>query len=106
MLRFLRSERYFAFELFIFIRALQSSVAGLAVTVLVQDKLCLNVYRQSADFCRRIGEHNETLLAAESDHIRDRILADSTLFGNYRYVICWELQESGKLKPNFSFFFV
>ncbi|KAH9407257.1 hypothetical protein TYRP_012807 [Tyrophagus putrescentiae] len=54
---------YLAFEFFIFIRALQSSVAGLAVTVLVQDKLCLNVYRQSADFCRRIGEHNGTLSA-------------------------------------------
>lgn len=84
MLQFLRSERYFVFELFIFIRALQSTVSGIALTVLVQDKICLNGYNQSADFCRRISEHSDEIINSTSEYTRDRIYADSTLFGNYR----------------------
>lgn len=84
MLQFLRSERYLVFEAFIFIRALQSTVSGLALTVLVQDKICLNGYHQSADFCRRISEHSNEIINSTNEHIRDHILADSTLFGNYR----------------------
>lgn len=81
MWQFLKSENFFAFELFIFIRALQSTVSGIAVTLLVQDKICVNRYNQSVHFCQHINEPMETMAEQE---VKDRILADSTLFGNYR----------------------
>lgn len=81
MWQLLKSSHFFAFEFFIFLRALQSTVAGIATTLLVQDKICTNRYNQTVAFCVNINQPFESL--AEQD-LKDRILADSTLFGNYR----------------------
>ena len=82
----LNSREYGLFELFIFIRAGASTVASIAITLLVQNKICINRYNQTRHFCEHINNLQSVADQTSKQIIlKDYIFADSTLFGNYKY---------------------
>ncbi|KAI2806544.1 hypothetical protein BLOT_008501 [Blomia tropicalis] len=80
----LRSNNYFLFELFLFLRLTALFVSAIAISMLIQDKTCLVTYGQNVNFCLNI--QNQVLNATE-DSIRDKILAETTRFNNYKNLI-------------------
>ena len=78
-------NNYFLLEVYIFLRAIGQSVSSLALNLLIQDKICFNKYNQSSYFCQHINNINDDSIMVEQS-IKNHILAESTQFGNYKYL--------------------
>ena len=78
----LKAHNYFLFELWVLIRVTAVGAIGIAVTMLVQDKICINKYHQSIEYCQQISKD---VKSAAEQSTRDHILADSTKFSTYKY---------------------
>ena len=83
MLTRLRESHYFLLELYIFLRAVGASVSTIALSLLIQDKICTYRYNETADFCQHIHDHMKTW---HEQNTKNHILAESTQFGNYKQV--------------------
>lgn len=79
----LSESNYYLFELFIFFRLLALSISAIAISLLIQDKICVVSYGQSTVFCQYIESDANT---TEAISVRNNILSQSTIFGNYKYV--------------------
>ena len=79
----LRESNYFLFELFAFIRLVALLIPSIAKNVLIQDKICLVDYDQTAAFCQSIHQEFNT---TEERQMKDLVLSDAAKFGNYVYV--------------------
>jgi len=70
----------YMFEAYIVLRIASQIVSSLGFHFLVQDKICLNEYNQTEEFCQRINEVQDGDPEAA---VRDRILADATKFNQW-----------------------
>ena len=76
----LKEQKFYSFELFVLTIAIGSSVSSISINLLIQDKICLSEYNQSATFCQRLN--NQMITASDTD-VKDHILAESAYFNNY-----------------------
>lgn len=77
----LKEQNYFLFEILLILKFVAFLGPLLATGILVQDKICLVTYRQSAEFCKNLQKHKNT--AAEED-VKHQILAESARYNNYK----------------------
>lgn len=75
-----RESNYFLLELFVFLRITALYTSVIAQNYLLQDKLCLITYNQTAEFCQNI-EEKQTTDALES--VKNDVLADTAQYSNY-----------------------
>ncbi len=71
-------------EPYLFLHMFAGSVASVTTTLLLQDKICVNIYGQSDDFCTNL---NAIKSSDDPQGFKDKILSTSTQFGLYRYLI-------------------
>lgn len=76
-----KENNYFLLELYIFLRAVGQSVGSISLSLLIQDKICLDRYNETRDFCAHI---NDPMKSAIDQNTKNHILAESTQFGNYK----------------------
>lgn len=83
MWELLRRNNFFLFDVYLFILVLGYGIYTLTTSLLVQDKLCHNVYNQSRFFC--INLNNRTIFNdIELVTVQKEILAEAALFVNYK----------------------
>lgn len=80
----LKQHNYFLFELWVTLRAFPFGLTTLAVTLLVQDKLCLQKYNQSVAYCQSLSTTSDSLTGEST---RDSILSDSAKFSEYQNLL-------------------
>lgn len=80
----LKQHNYFLFELWVTLRAFPFGLTTLAVTMLVQDKLCLQTYHQSVAICQSLSKTGDSLT---DESTRNSILSDSAKFSEYQNLI-------------------
>ena len=67
-------------EPYLFIHMFAGSVATVTTGLLLQDKICVNIYGQSNDFCM----HFDSIKPSDDPNkYKDKVLALSTQFGLY-----------------------
>jgi hypothetical protein len=71
-------------EPYLFLHMFAGSVASVTTTLLLQDKICVNIYGQSNNFCTDL---NAIKPSDDPQGFKDKILSTSTQFGLYRYLI-------------------
>ncbi|UXI18814.1 lipopolysaccharide-induced tumor necrosis factor-alpha factor [Sarcoptes scabiei] len=78
----LKQNNYFLFDFFIFIFFLHYGFLFLTIGMLLQDKICRNLYNQSEHFCQHI---NENRFDSNRTELRNEILAYTASFQNYNF---------------------
>ena len=70
-------------EPYLFIHMFAGSIASVTTGLLQQDKICINVYNQSTEFCTNLQD-----VKSSQDPLdyKDKVLAFSTQMGLYRYI--------------------
>ena len=76
-----RTANYYLFELFVFFRLLGVSISSIAISILIQDKICIVTYNQTIEFCQNIESDQQN---AEQMEYRDKVLAQAAIFNNYK----------------------
>lgn len=76
----LYEANYYLFELFVFFRLLAFSISSIAISILIQDKICIVHYNQTSEFC----QHIEANASGTEHEYRDKILAETAIFNNYK----------------------
>ncbi|KAF7491723.1 hypothetical protein SSS_03668 [Sarcoptes scabiei] len=80
----LKQNNYFLFDFFIFIFFLHYGFLLLTIGMLLQDKICHNLYNQSEHFCQHI---NENRFDSNRTELRNEILAYTASFQNYNNLL-------------------
>ena len=82
MFAMLRQQNYFLFEFFLFAKLAGMYVSNIAISMLIQDKICVVNYGQNGHFCQNIHEANGTMEKA----VGDEVLGDASRFVAYKWV--------------------
>lgn len=81
VLQMLKQQNYFLFEFFLFAKLAAQYVSNIAISMLIQDKICMVNYGQDMHFCQHIQEMNSTEAIQK---MRDDILGETTQFVGYK----------------------
>lgn len=81
LLSHLRASNFYLLEVYIFLKAVSTALSALSLSLLTQDKICLNEFKQTDAFC---GSINKLMNNTAEQNAKDVILAESTTFGNYK----------------------
>ena len=77
----LRRHNFFLFDIYIFQFLFSYGLQLITINFLVQDKICRTRFNQSEYFCQHI---HEDIFDGSEQIIKDRILASTALYNNYR----------------------
>lgn len=76
----LKKQNYFLFEFFLFAKLSAMFLSNIAISFLIQDKICTVNHGQSATFCQNL--HN---VSASADKvIADEIMGETARFSAYK----------------------
>ena len=81
MLTKLKESNYFLLEIFLYLRLTAALVSAIAISLLIQDKICLVSFGETATFCQNIQTVMNT---TEQRSIKDAILTTTAHYGNYK----------------------
>lgn len=84
ILNVIKEQNYFLFEILLILKFVAFLGPVLATGVLVQDKICLVTYHQSAEFCKNLQNPKDT---AAEENVKHQILAESAKYNNYKTLV-------------------
>lgn len=67
-------------EPFLFLLLFGWSVSSIVTQQLIQDKICMNEYNQSADFCKTLSESSADSYDKRREDVKSAILSDLVKF--------------------------
>lgn len=67
-------------EPFLFLLLFGWSVSSIVTQQLIQDKICMNEYNQSADFCKTLSESSADSYDKRREDVKSAILSDLVRF--------------------------
>lgn len=82
MFAFLKRNQFFLLDLGCFIYITGYGIQLLSANLLIQDKICTNVHKQTKHFCQNI---HKTMHNPDDELMKNKILSESARFDNYKY---------------------